>query len=153
VRVSREVRNVPMPNYHRPLWSHDGRIDRWLVYDFVLPGTLLMRSGARPAGAADGSAGIEFHSCQALTPETAATTHYFFQEAHRPWQGDDTTTRALFDGLLAAFKEDRRTIEAQAANIALVSEKPMLALMMDKALVQYRRLHERALEAESSRTT
>jgi hypothetical protein len=55
--------------------------------------------------------------------------------------------------LLAAFKEDRRTIEAQAANIALVSEKPMLALMMDKALVQYRRLHERALEAESSRTT
>jgi vanillate O-demethylase monooxygenase subunit len=149
LRITRRVSGVPMPNYHRPLWRHDGPIDRWLEYDFVLPGTLLMSSGARPAGAAEGSAGIEFHSCQALTPETAGTTHYFFQEAHRPWQGDDKTTRALFDGLLTAFEEDRRTIEAQAENIALAPDRPMVALMMDKALVKYRRLYEHALEAEA----
>lgn len=153
LRVSREVLDVPMPNYHRPLWSHDGRIDRWLVYDFVLPGTLLMRSGARPAGSADDTTGIEFHSCQALTPETADSTHYFFQEAHRAGQGNAATTRALFDGLLAAFEEDRAMIAAQAGNLALAPGLPMLPLMMDKALVQFRRLYERALDAESSPTT
>ena len=150
VRVSREVPNVPPPNYYRPLWPYEGAIDRWLTYDFTLPATLLMRSGARPAGSCQdgGGDGVEFHSCQALTPETAESTHYFFMEAHRADRGDAATTEGLYEGLLAAFREDREMIVAQARNRRLKPGEPMLALPMDEALVRFRRLVEQRLAAE-----
>ena len=151
VRVKRKVPGVPPPAYYRPLWDTSGLIDRWIEYDFILPATLLMHSGARPAGAADGDdrVGVRFHSCQALTPETEQSTHYFFQESHLATQGDAGTTQALFDGLLAAFEEDRQMITAQARNLALKPGIPMLPLHMDAALLQFRRLVVHALEAES----
>jgi phenylpropionate dioxygenase-like ring-hydroxylating dioxygenase large terminal subunit len=151
VRVKRKVPGVPPPAYYRPLWDTSGLIDRWIEYDFILPATLLMHSGARPAGAADGDdrVGVRFHSCQALTPETGQSTHYFFQESHLATQGDAGTTQALFEGLLAAFEEDRQMITAQARNLALKPGLPMLPLHMDAALLQFRRLVAQAIEAES----
>ena len=153
VRVERTVPSVPMPNYYAPLWEYTGLIDRWISYEFRLPATLLMASGARPAGAAasaDGE-GVLFHSCQALTPETPNSTHYFFMEAHRADSGDASTTAGLFDGLLAAFEEDRKMITAQAGNVS--SATPMVALPMDKALVLFRRITEERLRAEQPTTT
>jgi hypothetical protein len=91
LRVTRKVPGVPPPA-HWAGWigAHDfgdnPRFDRWFVYDFVLPGTLLMHSGGRPVGDAEGDMrrAVELHSCQTLTPETETTTHYFFQQSHRP---------------------------------------------------------------------
>lgn len=91
---------------------------------------------------------MRFHSCQALTPETEHSTHYFFQESHRAAQGDAATTQGIFDGLLAAFHEDREMITAQARNLALKPGLPMLPLHMDAALLQFRRLVAQTLEAE-----
>ena len=42
-------------------------------------------------------------------------------------------------------------ITAQARNIAINPAAPMLPLAMDAALVQYRRIVERALQAEQCR--
>jgi vanillate O-demethylase monooxygenase subunit len=152
IRVKREVPSVPPPNYYLPLWDYTGLIDRWIDYTFTLPATLLMHSGARPVGAdeQDMNVGIRFHSCQALTPETESTTHYFFQESHRADQGDSATTQGIYDGLLAAFNEDRAMISAQARNIALAPDVPMLPLAMDSALMQFRRLVVQTLDAEQS---
>jgi vanillate O-demethylase monooxygenase subunit len=104
-----------------------------------------MHSGGRPAADADDDMrrAVQLHSCQALTPETATTTHYFFQEAHRADQGDAQTAQRIFDSLLAAFDEDRRMITAQARTLALDPDWPMLPLAMDAALVRYRRLLQR----------
>jgi hypothetical protein len=44
---------MPPPANYRPIWDHTEPIDRWLAYDVVLPATLLMHSGARPAGASE----------------------------------------------------------------------------------------------------
>jgi phenylpropionate dioxygenase-like ring-hydroxylating dioxygenase large terminal subunit len=153
VRVKRKVPGVPPPAYYWPIWDHAGLIDRWLEYDFVLPATLLMHSGARPAGAAedDDSTGVCFHSCQALTPETEHSTHYFFQESHRATQGGAATTQGLFDGLLAAFREDRDMISAQAKNLALDPQRPMLPLHMDAALQRFRHCVAQALAQEQGR--
>lgn len=150
VRVQRRVPSVPPPAYYRPLWNYQGLIDRWIDYTFTLPGILLMHSGARPSGAPedDPTSGIRFHSCQALTPETAHSTHYFFQESHRADQGDDTSAAGLFQGLLQAFHEDRKMISAQWQNLALASGDAMLPLAMDSALAQFRRTLETAVAAE-----
>ena len=152
IRVRRKVLGVPAPAYYRPLWDTQGLIDRWIDYSFTLPATLLLHSGARPAGAADNDdrVGVRFHSCQALTPETPHTTHYFFQESHRAHQGRADTTQGLFDGLCAAFEEDRQMIIAQARNLALQPGRPMLPLHMDAALTLFRRLVEQELADEAA---
>ena len=80
--------------------------------------------------------------------ETETTTHYFFQQSHLATQGDDTITQRIYESLLVAFEEDRRMITAQARNIANHPQAPMLPLAMDAALVQYRRIVQRRLEAE-----
>jgi len=153
VRVQRRVPSVPPPTYYRPLWNYQGLIDRWLDYTFTLPGILLMHSGARPAGAPEDDStggGIRFHSCQALTPETAHSTHYFFQESHRSDQGDDSSASGLFQGLLQAFNEDRRMISAQWNNLAPAGGDAMLPLAMDSALTQFRRVLNSAVAAEEA---
>jgi hypothetical protein len=119
---------------------------------YVHAATLLMHSGARPAGAAqdDESVGVRFHSCQALTPETAESTHNFFQESHRAEHGGPDTTQRICDGLLAAFLEDRQMIGAQWHNMALPTDRPMLPLAMDAALKMFRRKLQAAVDSEAS---
>lgn len=150
IRVSRHVPDVPSPAYHERIRSVDGNVNRWFVYDFVLPGTLLMDSGARPVADApdDDRRALRFHSCQTLTPETEHSTHYFFQEAHRVGQGDDTLAQTIYEGLLAAFEEDRRMITAQAESIARSPGARMLPLAMDAALMRFRRLVKSTVETE-----
>ena len=152
IKVTRRVPDVPPPPFYlrmRPELA-GSRMDRWFVYDFVLPGTLLMHSGGRPAGAAEGdnSQAITLHSCQTLTPETDTSTHYFFQQSHPAAMGDAALTGTLFDSLIAAFNEDRDMISAQAAMLARSPQSTMLPLAMDAALLQYRRLVDAALAAE-----
>jgi vanillate O-demethylase monooxygenase subunit len=48
IRVTRKIHDVPPPPYYRAVREPCGNLDRWFVYDFVLPGTLLMHSGGRP---------------------------------------------------------------------------------------------------------
>jgi phenylpropionate dioxygenase-like ring-hydroxylating dioxygenase large terminal subunit len=152
IRVTRRVENVPPPGYYQRMRTFDGNLDRWFIYDFLLPGTLLMHSGGCPTGTApdDLSRAVRLHSCQTLTPETATTTHYFFQQSHVASQGDATMARTIFDSLVVAFNEDRDMITAQARNIALDPERPMLPLAMDSALIQFRRLVAQAIEADQA---
>lgn len=145
VRIARHIRNVPPSPYYQRFRPFDTPINRWIVYDFVLPATLLMHSGGRPVADADDDMrhAVQLHSCQTLTPETEHSTHYFFQESHRADQGDATMTQAIYDSLLTAFEEDRQMIQAQARNIARDPQAPMLTLGMDAAVVRFRRLLER----------
>jgi vanillate O-demethylase monooxygenase subunit len=150
IRVTRRVSNVPPPGYYKRMRQIDGNLDRWFIYDFLLPGTLLMHSGGRPTGDApdDMSRAVRLHSCQTLTPETETTTHYFFQQSHRVDQGDASIAKIIYDALVVAFHEDRDMITAQARNIALDPHAPMLPLAMDSALTQFRRLVGQAIDAE-----
>ena len=151
IRVTRHVRDVPAPPYHLTLRDLQGlRVDRWFRYDFVLPGTLLMESGSRPVGDApdDERRTVRMHSCQTLTPETASSTHYFFQQSHRADVGNESTTRALFEQLLVAFDEDKRMITAQSCNLS--NDEPMMTLWMDEALVRFRRLREQLIRDEQA---
>ena len=146
---------MPPPAYYRRMREFTTNLDRWFIYDFLLPGTLLMHSGGRPTGstsAADPTQptadSVNLHSCQTLTPETEHSTHYFFQQSCRADQGDAATAQTLFDSLLVAFNEDRDMITAQARNLAAKPGVPMLPLAMDAALIQFRRLVDERLAAE-----
>jgi phenylpropionate dioxygenase-like ring-hydroxylating dioxygenase large terminal subunit len=152
ITVSRRVPDVPAPPFYERFRHFDTRIDRWFVYQFLLPGTLLMHSGGRPVGDApdDLSRAVQLHSCQTLTPETETSTHYFFQQSHRVGAGDDGIVDSIYASLVQAFEEDRAMITAQHRNLLLRPEAPTLPLAMDAALMQFRRLLAERVQAERS---
>lgn len=150
VQVTRDVRDtVPAP-YHARLGGFSGKVDRRFAYDFLVPGVLLMHAHVKPHDTPDNdmSGALQFHSCQALTPETAGTTHYFFMQAHRFRPDDATITESIYQSLCTAFAEDRRIIEAQQRLIDRCAPAPMQPIAADLALAQYRRIVDQLLAAE-----
>lgn len=121
-------------------WTH--HVDRWNIYDFVLPGILLMDSGSARAGtgAREGkrTEAVEFRSAQALTPETEHSSHYFFSQAHNFSLDDPSVTDRLHAGLLAGFKEDWEMLHAQARVLDLDPAFKMMPLGVDAALGYFR---------------
>jgi vanillate O-demethylase monooxygenase subunit len=152
IRVTRHVANVPAPPYYLKMRNFEAALDRWFIYEFQLPGTLLMHSGGRPVtdAADDMRNAVRLHSCQTLTPETETSTHYFFQQSHPADQGDASVTEGIFASLITAFNEDRDMITAQHLNIQRKPEAPMLPLAMDSALIQFRRLLAQRVAAEAA---
>jgi phenylpropionate dioxygenase-like ring-hydroxylating dioxygenase large terminal subunit len=142
IRVTRHVPNVPAPPFYQKFRTFSTNLDRWFIYDFLLPGTLLMQSGGRPTGTEpdDMSEAVELHSCQSLTPETENSTHYFFQQSHRSHVGDESMTQSIYNSLITAFNEDRDMITAQHRNLQRPSGQAMMPLHFDAALIQFRKL-------------
>ena len=150
VKVSRFIPNVPAPPFYTRFRSFDSNIDRWFVYEFLFPSTLLMHSGGRPIDDApdDNSRAVINHSCQTLTPETETSTHYFFQQSHRAILNDDTVRHSMYNTLLEAFNEDRDMISAQYRNLSDGALEQMLPLHFDSALIRFRKMLKDAVEAE-----
>jgi phenylpropionate dioxygenase-like ring-hydroxylating dioxygenase large terminal subunit len=152
VRVERWlVDDEPAP-FLRQLKTWAGNVDRWNIYDVVLPGVLLMDSGSAPTGtgAPEGKRvdAAQFFGCQAVTPETENTSHYFFQQSHGFALDDPGVTEKLTQSVLAGFEEDRDIILAQQKILDLAPDSPMLAMRMDVALASFRSMLEKAIAAE-----
>ena len=151
VKVSRFVQNVEASPFYRKFRAFDSNLDRWFVYDFLFPSTLLMHSGGRPVGDApdDNSRAVLLHSCQTLTPETDTSTHYFFQQSHPTSVQDESIKHIIFNSLIEAFNEDRDMITAQFHNLSANAEDQMMPLHFDSALMQFRAMLKEALAAEN----
>ncbi len=151
LRVQRAVSDVPPPPSYQRIREFKGLIDRWWDYDFLLPGTLLMKSGGFPGKNNSVDTGkVELHSCQTLTPETENSTHYFFQQGHRTGEGDSELAGAMFQMLLRAFDEDKDMIGAQSAALANVPDFKMFPLHLDAALMRFRRLVDTEIASETA---
>jgi phenylpropionate dioxygenase-like ring-hydroxylating dioxygenase large terminal subunit len=152
VRVERWlVDDEPAP-FLRQLKTWPGNVDRWNIYEVVLPGVLLMDSGSAPTGtgAPEGKRvdAAQFFGCQAVTPETEKTSHYFFQQSHGFALDDSRVTEKLTQSVLAGFEEDRDIILAQQKILDLAPDSPMLAMRMDVALASFRSMLEKAIAEE-----
>jgi phenylpropionate dioxygenase-like ring-hydroxylating dioxygenase large terminal subunit len=152
IRVSRHIADVPPPPFYQRFRSFDSNLDRWFVYDFLFPGTLLMSSGGRPTGDAsdDNSRAVLLHSCQTLTPETETSTHYFWSQSHPRAPGDEGIAESIHNSIVTAFNEDRDIITAQYKNLAAKADEPMVPLHMDSALLQFRSFLEAEVARENS---
>jgi vanillate O-demethylase monooxygenase subunit len=152
VRVERWLLDDEPAPFLRNLKTWPGNVDRWNIYDVVLPGILLMDSGSAPtgSGAPEGrrTDPAEFFGCQAVTPETETTSHYFFQQSHGFSLDDPKVTENLHQSVLAGFLEDKDVILAQQRILDLDPDVPMLAMRMDTALASFRALMEKAIAEE-----
>ena len=154
IRVERWLLDDEPAPFLRTLKTWAGNVDRWNIYDVVLPGVLLMDSGSAAAntGARQGRRvdSAEFFGCQAITPETDATSHYFFQQSHNFSLDDPQVTESLRVSILAGFQEDKDMITAQQRVLDMDPDFKMLGLRMDTALGNFRLLISKAQADEQA---
>jgi phenylpropionate dioxygenase-like ring-hydroxylating dioxygenase large terminal subunit len=150
IRIVRKINNVDPAPYHRRLLTMSGKVNRWWEYELSLSGMFIMTSGAQSVDRAPGDleGALMFHSCQALTPESESSTHYFFSHAHNFSLDDPTVTEATYQSIAAAFGEDSRMIEGQSQVLARTPDRDFVGIAADSALTRYRRMVRAALEAE-----
>jgi vanillate O-demethylase monooxygenase subunit len=140
----------------------EGKSDVWSCYEFLIPGILLMSSGAYPEGTAAACSlqappselkgeGITFTS-QAVTPLTRRTSRYFFSWGPRKDQGDAALRDALMGIAHQAFTEDRLMIEAQQVVVDASPDRRVLPTSADKGVTLYNRLVQK-LAASGTRAS
>ena len=154
VRITRWVLNTEAPPFVKAVKEWPGKVDRWNIYNFTIPAILLMDSGNAPAGtgASEGNRvdAVEFRGCQAITPETENSTHYFFAHPHNFSIDKPEVTASIHQNVVKAFEEDRAIITAQQKSLALEPNFKMVPFGMDAALSQFRWAVTRRLEEEAA---
>jgi phenylpropionate dioxygenase-like ring-hydroxylating dioxygenase large terminal subunit len=153
VHVERWALKTTPPNFVQKVKPFPGKVDRWNHYDFLVPGIFIMDSGMLGAGegAPEGnrSGAAMFHGCQALTPETETSTHYFFAHPHNFAIDNPDVTRSIHQSVVDAFEEDRRMVTLQARSLALRPEFKMKPIRADEALGRFRALVDKMLREEA----
>jgi phenylpropionate dioxygenase-like ring-hydroxylating dioxygenase large terminal subunit len=133
-------------------------LDRFMTYDFVIPGVLLMTGGLFPLGTARASdfaapdlsaavGGVTFTS-QAVTPVGEKTSRYFFSWGPRKGHGDEAHRDLLMSIAAKAFAEDKMMIEAQQKVVDGTPNPRIMPTAHDRGLTMFNRMVERLWKQE-----
>ena len=157
IRVERWSLNAP----GRDTFGVPAGLDRWMRYDYLVPGILLMRSENHPAGTAarfgNGEPSSEpIHAnftSQAVTAMTDDTSRYFYSWGPRASEAKahPELPQIMFDLANVAFEEDRRMIEAQQRNLKLRPEPDPLMIGHDRGPSLFRAVIEKMALEEQGR--
>ena len=79
----------------------------------------------------------------AITPETEATSHYFWGQAHNFDVGNAKTTDMLIEQIRTAFLQDVEVFEAQQRNLDIIPNPPQTDINADAGVIQARRILDR----------
>ena len=145
VEVLRLVPDVPPPpTYIKTGVLPEGRnIDRWQAIEFVAPCFVLIHVGGKEAGtgALDGdySDGLNLWVLNAMTPETATSTHYFWSTVRVHDLDNAATDQLVFSNVVEAFSEDKRVLEAQQRVFDQHPDSWDVALRADAGSIEARR--------------
>jgi vanillate O-demethylase monooxygenase subunit len=152
VRVTRWIIDQPAPPAFVKIGGFTGNVDRWQIIDYVPPSFIRLDVGATPTGtgAPEGKrvGGIQMRNLNAMTPETEATTHYFWGQAHDFEPHNADMTERVFQQIKTAFLQDVEVFTAQQRNIELDPEAPTIDINADAGGIQARRIVDRLYQEE-----
>jgi vanillate O-demethylase monooxygenase subunit len=141
-RVTRWHMNAPPPPFHRKVVRNDNRVDRWNVGHMQIPGIFFLESGFAPQGSGAETGNLDgakqYRNCQFLTPETARTTHFFWNYLHNFEVDNPTIALSLRNSLVDGFLEDKAIIEAQQKVLDADPSFRLLAIAADAPLSHFR---------------
>lgn len=131
-----------------------GAVDRWQYYHFTSPNLSLVDMGAIPTGSerteANRNSRYRTLSYALLTPETDASTNYFWFVQRCFARNNDKVSDEMRAAYSATFDEDREML----AEIQRIQDREgsvqALRLAIDVGTVQLRRLVGRRIEAEEA---
>ena len=149
VRSHREMENIEPPPFFSAILQHDGPIDRWQTAIHLVPSLNITDAGAYPTGTDKTKAYVQ-HVLHLLTPETAASTHYFWSNMRNFRLADDALTHKIREAVTATFNEDKDIIEQQQRQLeALKLVPPKVAIRLDEAPMRARRLLDQHIRREA----
>ena len=151
VYSKRLTHNELLPPFLDRSFDARGRaVDRWLNTRWDAPALMELDVGATLTGRPHGE-GRSIPGCHFFTPETEASTHYFWTYGRDYARDDEALDAEILQGVTYAFEQqDKPIVEAQQANIGdcdLMSLHPIL-LAGDAAAVRARRVLEKMIAQE-----
>ena len=137
-------------------------LDRYMTYDFLIPGVLVMTGGLFPLGTAKACefgapdlskaiGGVTFTS-QAVTPISEKTSRYYFSWGPKRGFGDEAHRDLLMSIAAKAFAEDKTMIEAQQRVLDATPDPKIMPTAHDRGITMFNRLVERLTRTESGIT-
>jgi vanillate O-demethylase monooxygenase subunit len=151
-RVERWHMNAAPAPFHKKVVRDDAPLDRRNIARMYVPGIFFMETLFSPArsGAEKGNlAGAkQYRNCQFFTPETARSTHFFWNYLHDYDLDNPTVALSLHDSMVQGFLEDKAIIEGQQRVLDADPGFKMHPIASDAALAHFRRVLERRIEAE-----
>lgn len=158
VEVMRLVPDVPPP----PTYVKSGvlpagkNIDRWQRIDYLAPSSVQIHvSGAEAGtGGLEGQYdhGLNMWVLNAITPETANSSLYFWASVRRHAIGDAEVDALFLDQVSEAFAEDQQVLEGQQAVLDIEGDSWSLALRQDQGSIEARRVLDKLIAAENAAT-
>jgi phenylpropionate dioxygenase-like ring-hydroxylating dioxygenase large terminal subunit len=144
VYVTKEIASCNPP----PLYQYLGRVPatasvkRWQRTIYKPPGYIMIEVGVEPLEPAPGAIKVNGWVIDLITPETDASSHYFWAFARDFRLDEPEVTEYLRDNVRSTFDEDKEMLESQQAVLGEGDFDPAykVAVKADAGAVQGRRL-------------
>ena len=151
-RVERWHMDAPTPPYHRKVSPKPERVDRRNIARMYVPGIFFMETLLAPAGSGAEKGNLagakQYRNCQFFTPETARSTHFFWDYLHDYQLDDPTIALSLNRSMIEGFLEDKFLIEGQQETLDADPDFKMNGIVADAPLAHFRRTLGKMIEAE-----
>lgn len=153
VKFTRWLLNTVPPKLYVDAVGFEGRVDRWMEFEFIAPGTVKQFTGALNVGEeayekGPRQGGFAIRVLHNVTPETEHSCFYFWSGCHGYRMDDPAVTGKLFEGLKTTFEEDEAILEAQQASL-LRKPFPIVATSHDRAVAHAERVMKKRLDSEA----
>ena len=149
-RAHREMPNIEAPPFFAMSLGGPTTINRWQSAINLVPSINLTIVGFHPLDT-DRSEALIGHVLHLLTPETETRTHYFWAFVRNYKIEDHAMTESVQKAISATFDQDKALLEIQQKQMdERGAEVPVVAIKLDQAPIQARRLLEQRLKDEAA---
>lgn len=151
-RVERWHMGSDAPPFHKKVDRAATKVDRRNIARMYVPGIFFMETLFSPAGTGAEKGNLsgakQYRNCQFFTPETAKSTHFFWDYLHDYDLHDPTVAQSLNLSMIEGFMEDKAIIEGQQRMLDADPAFQMNAIVADAPLVHFRRTLARRIAEE-----
>ncbi len=152
VIASRWMHNAEVAPFYKQFVTFEGRCDRLQQYEVRFPSHALIKAVFAPAGTGGKDRPLHekalvMDSYNFMTPIDEDRTRYFWFQMRNCFTGDEAVSKAMDDGVRAAFEEDRVILAAVHRGFANKVTRNF-DLAIDRAPLQFRRRLAELIEAE-----
>ena len=148
-RAHREMPSIEAPPFFAMSLGGPCVINRWQSAINLVPSINLTVVGFHPVGQ-DRSGALIGHVLHLLTPETETRTHYFWAFVRNYKIDDAAMTETIQKAISDTFDQDKVILEIQQRQMEERNvEVPQVAIKLDQAPIQARRLLEQRLKDEA----
>ena len=153
-RVERWHMNAGVPPFHGKVVKDLEKVDRRNIGRMHVPGIFFLESLFAPAGSGvengNREGAKEYRNCQFFTPETARSTHFFWNYLHDYDLDDPRIAESLHDSMVEGFMEDKFIIEGQQQMLDADPQFKFHGIVADAPLAHFRRTLEKRIAAEKT---